>query len=45
MTSEEKDQVFMEYIEYCHKVQDEPSKEDHAELMAIARKLCDGMVY
>jgi preprotein translocase subunit Sss1 len=45
MSNEEKDQVYEEYLEYCYKVQRDPSKEDHDELMAIAKKLCHGMVY
>ena len=45
MTDEEKDQLLTEYVEYCYKVKGDPSKEDHDELMAIAEKLCDGMVY
>ena len=45
MTDEEKDQLYMEFLQYCYKVQGDPSKEDHGELMEIAKKLCDGMIY
>jgi len=44
MTSEEKDQVYLEFIDYLQETDGDPTKENHDELKAIAWKLCQGML-